>query len=276
MNPIDYSEFDEQMMRLALQRAKLSLVCGEVPVGAVVVDEDGNVIGTGANMIEQKREQHAHAECNALRIAMQHKNEWRLDECTVYVTLEPCMMCLGLLLLCRVKRVVFGANSPIFGCANLLNYLPQGYKKDIILTGGLLADRSTQYLQSFFSMIRQQKRGTVMQERDSFVTRMKEQLQSRKEELLQHFSHDELGEKGSTVRDSADEAFSASMEKLLGSIQEASVEELNLVNRALIRINRGDYGMCVDCEEPISQKRLEYSPYAARCIVCQEALEQSV
>ena len=113
-----------------------------------------------------------------------------------------------------------------------------------------------------------------MTERKKFLERMEKLLVAKRAELsdmLERVSK-ERPEDGQ-VRDSADEAYTASMNKLQTSLQDAEIDEIKLVDDALGRLKRGEYGICVDCSEPISDKRLEYYPYAARCIECQEALE---
>lgn len=114
-----------------------------------------------------------------------------------------------------------------------------------------------------------------MKQRADFVGKVKETLIQRKHEMesaLTAQSHERLTD--GMVQDSADEALSLSMEKLQNSLQRIEIDELRLMESALERINRGEYGICVDCSEPISERRLEHFPYAARCIVCQETFEQ--
>lgn len=113
-----------------------------------------------------------------------------------------------------------------------------------------------------------------MKERAGFIEKMKQEIIKRKEEIdmqLSKQSHEKLTD--GVVHDSADEAMSLSMEKLQNSLQTAEINELHLMEEALERIDRDEYGICLDCMEPISEKRLLHFPYAARCIVCQEAAE---
>lgn len=113
-----------------------------------------------------------------------------------------------------------------------------------------------------------------MKQRRQFLDNVKDKLFQRKDELqfeIEQLSKEKVSDQ--QVMDSADEALSLSMEKLQSSLQQTELEELKMINQALSRIEKGEYGICIDCAEQISQARLEYYPYAARCIICQEALE---
>jgi DnaK suppressor protein len=114
-----------------------------------------------------------------------------------------------------------------------------------------------------------------VKQRAEFIEKIKRALVKRKAEIegqLSLQSHEKLTD--GVVQDTADEVQSLSMENLQSSLQRTEIGELHLMDDALGRINRGEYGVCIDCGEPISEKRLENFPYAARCIVCQEAFEQ--
>jgi tRNA(adenine34) deaminase len=102
-------------MRQAINQAQKANTKEEVPIGAVVVDENGDIIGRGYNKMESIRCQTGHAEMVAIQKACKKKKDWRLDNCTIYVTLEPCTMCFGLIQLSRIGTLVFGAQSPLFG-----------------------------------------------------------------------------------------------------------------------------------------------------------------
>jgi tRNA(adenine34) deaminase len=139
-------------MRLALDQAALTAASGDVPVGAVVVDADGVVIGTGCNAREALGDPTAHAEILALRSAAASVRSWRLSGCTLVVTLEPCTMCAGALVLARVDRVVFGAPDPKAGAVGALwdvvrdrrlNHRP-------VVVGGVLEAECSELLRSFF------------------------------------------------------------------------------------------------------------------------------
>jgi tRNA(adenine34) deaminase len=138
-------------MRLALREAALALEHDDVPIGAVVVQE-GEVIGSGHNEREARADPTAHAEMIALREAARKIGSWRVLDAVIYVTLEPCAMCAGAIVLARVPRVVFGAHDPKAGAAGSvldvlaeprLNHRPQ-------VEHGLLAGESAELLQSFF------------------------------------------------------------------------------------------------------------------------------
>ena len=142
---------DVHGMRLALAQAREAAAAGEVPVGAVVV-KDGQVIALGRNAPIAHHDPTAHAEVVALRTAAQLLGNYRLDGCTLYVTLEPCAMCSGAMLHARVERVVFGAPDPRTGAAgsvlNLFDHPQLNHQTQV--TGGLLADECGQLLKDFF------------------------------------------------------------------------------------------------------------------------------
>jgi tRNA(adenine34) deaminase len=142
---------DQAFMHIALQLAAEAAAAGEVPVGAVVV-RNGQVIGTGRNSPIHSRDPCAHAEINALRAAASALGNYRLEECTLYVTLEPCAMCCGAMLHSRLKRVVFGAAEPKTGCAgSVLNLFAQApLNHQTTVEGGLLAQPASRLLQQFF------------------------------------------------------------------------------------------------------------------------------
>ncbi len=115
----------------------------------------------------------------------------------------------------------------------------------------------------------------TVKQRAEFISSIRKLLLKRKAEVdsqLAEQSHEKLTD--GMVQDSADEVLSLSMETLQNSLQRSEIDELHLMEDALARIDKGEYGICIDCSDPISEKRLESFPYAARCIVCQEAFEQ--
>jgi len=139
-------------MRLALEQAVLTAASADVPVGAVVVDADGEVLGVGCNARELTGDPTAHAEVLALRAAALALGTWRLSGCTLVVTLEPCTMCAGALVLARVSRVVFGAADPKAGAVGSLwdvvrdrrlNHRPE-------VVGGVLEAECGELLRAFF------------------------------------------------------------------------------------------------------------------------------
>ena len=147
-----FRESDVEAMGWALDQAQLALAGDDVPVGAVVVDADGVVIGVGRNEREATGDPTAHAEVLALRAAAQQRGEWRLTGCTLVVTLEPCTMCAGAAVLARVDRIVFGAVDDKGGAVGSLwdvvrdrrlNHRPE-------VVAGVRADESAHLLRQFF------------------------------------------------------------------------------------------------------------------------------
>ena len=143
---------DDRYMRLALEEARLALAHDDVPVGAVVV-HDGAVIGAGHNERERRQDPTAHAETLALQRAAHHLGSWRLLECVLYVTLEPCAMCAGAIVLARVPRVVFGAPDPKAGAAgSVLDVLAEPrLNHRPAVQGGVLAAECAALLTGFFA-----------------------------------------------------------------------------------------------------------------------------
>jgi tRNA(adenine34) deaminase len=143
---------DEYYMRLALREAERALEHDDVPVGAVVV-HDGEVIGAGHNERELRQDPSAHAEMIALREAARALGSWRVLDSVLYVTLEPCAMCAGAIVLARVPRVVFGTADPKAGAAgSVLNVLAEprfNHRPEV--TGGLLATEAAALLVDFFA-----------------------------------------------------------------------------------------------------------------------------
>jgi tRNA(adenine34) deaminase len=150
---------DEAYMRLALTQAAEARAAGEVPVGAVIV-KDGDVIATGFNRPISHRDPTHHAEIAALRAAATRLGNYRLPGCTLYVTLEPCVMCAGAMMHARIARVVFGASDPKTGaCGSVLNlFAERRLNHHAELTGGVLADECGTMLSDFFAERRQQSR----------------------------------------------------------------------------------------------------------------------
>jgi len=142
---------DEHYMRLALREAARALEHDDVPIGAVVVHE-GEVIGAGHNERELRDDPTAHAEVLALREAARHLGSWRVLDTVLYVTLEPCAMCAGAIVLARVPRVVFGTDDPKAGAAgsvmDVLGHPRLNHRPEV--AGGLLADESAALLVEFF------------------------------------------------------------------------------------------------------------------------------
>ena len=146
---------DEHFMLLALEEAKKAAEKNECPVGAVVVDADGNVIGVGHNLTEQKNSPLKHAELIAIEEAAQALQTRRLTDCTIYVTLEPCPMCAGAISNARIKRLVYGAFDEKGGaCASLFNLYdyPVNHKPQV--RSRVLAQECGEILSEFFRKLR--------------------------------------------------------------------------------------------------------------------------
>lgn len=145
----------EAYMRQALILAREAAERGEVPVGCVIADADGRVIGTGRNRREETHCADAHAEIEAIREACTVLGTWRLDGCTLYVTLEPCPMCAGAIINARVPVVVYGAKEPNFGsCGSVLNLFEERYGHHPAIYGGVLAEECAAVLRQFFEKLR--------------------------------------------------------------------------------------------------------------------------
>ena len=146
----------KSLMQQAIELAKETAIKGDVPVGALVVDDAGNVIGQGANLREQNNDPTAHAEIVAIRDAAKKIGDYRLDELTIVVTLEPCGMCAGAIAQSRIKRLVFGAFDKKAGAVgsvwDLLRDTRAIYSPEVI--GGVLATESSSTLRDFFKNYR--------------------------------------------------------------------------------------------------------------------------
>lgn len=143
---------DERLMGLALAEARLALATGDVPVGAVVVDAAGAVLGRGHNAREADGDPTAHAEVLALRAAAARRGTWRLDGCTLVVTLEPCTMCAGAIVLARVPRVVLGAWDPKAGACGSVRDVVRDARLNhrVEVVGGVREEECAHVLRAFF------------------------------------------------------------------------------------------------------------------------------
>jgi tRNA(adenine34) deaminase len=150
---------DEYYMRLAIEEAKKAEQMGEVPIGAVIVQGD-RVIARSHNLRETEQRAVAHAEILAIDEACKATRSWRLEDATLYVTLEPCAMCAGAIVLARIKRVVFGASDPKGGCAGtLMNLLQEErFNHQAEVTSGVLGEECGQMLSHFFRKLREKKK----------------------------------------------------------------------------------------------------------------------
>ena len=150
MNP---TEKQIQWMTQALEQATKCLATNDVPVGAIVVDENGKTVGVGRNQREELNNPLAHAEIQALQNAAENLGNWRLDNCTLIVTLEPCTMCAGAIVNSRMRQVIFGADEPKTGAVGSLFDVIRDrrltHQPEVI--AGVLAEESAQLLRSFFA-----------------------------------------------------------------------------------------------------------------------------
>ena len=145
----------EKYMRRALTLAAQAAAEGEVPVGCVIVDGEGNILGVGRNRRESTRAVTGHAELEALDAACRMRGDWRLDDCTAFVTLEPCPMCAGAFINARLGTLVYGAREPQFGsAASILNLFEERYPSRTAIYGGVLAEESEALLKAFFEKMR--------------------------------------------------------------------------------------------------------------------------
>ena len=144
----------EGYMRQALALAREAAACCEVPVGCVIV-RDGQVIGRGRNRREEKQHTGSHAEMEAICQANEALGTWRLDDRTLYVTLEPCPMCAGAILNARIPRVYYGARDREMGaCGGVLNLFMEDFPQHPALVGGVLAEECRAVLTDFFRQLR--------------------------------------------------------------------------------------------------------------------------
>lgn len=152
MTELDLDAF----MQLALHQADLASRDGDVPVGCVIVQDDGIVLGEGRNRREVDQDPTAHAEIVALRAAAAVRGHWRLGRTTLFVTLEPCPMCAGAIVNARVDRVVFGCADPKAGAATTLYRITddQRLNHQAIVVGGVMAEACAQRLRDFFAALR--------------------------------------------------------------------------------------------------------------------------
>jgi tRNA(adenine34) deaminase len=152
---------DADFMRHALELARSAQDAGEVPVGAVVV-LDGEIIGRGFNAPISRHDPSAHAEMMALRDAAQHIGNYRLVDCELFVTLEPCLMCAGAIMHARIARVVYGASDPKTGaCGSVVDaFAEQRLNHHTEVYGGMLADECGLVLSNFFALRRAQQKAS--------------------------------------------------------------------------------------------------------------------
>ena len=145
----------EEYMRAALALAHAAAADGEVPVGCVIADGAGRIIGRGRNRREELQRTSSHAEMEAIAQANEALKSWRLDGCTLYVTLEPCPMCAGAIVNARIPRVYYGARDEAMGaCGGVLNLFMERFPFRPALVGGILKDECRAVLADFFRTLR--------------------------------------------------------------------------------------------------------------------------
>ena len=149
----------EACMRMALTLAAEAAAAGEVPVGCVITDAGGRVIGSGRNRREETESALAHAELEAIREACRALGSWRLDGCTLFVTLEPCPMCAGAIINARIPTVVFGARESLTGsCGSVVDLFSERYGHHPAVYGGVLEAECAALLRTFFEKLRENRK----------------------------------------------------------------------------------------------------------------------
>ena len=141
----------EEYMALALELARQAADAGEVPVGCVIADREGRIIGRGHNRRRELNDATAHAELEAIREACAAVGDWRLEGCSMYVSLEPCPMCAGAIINSRIPTLVYGAKEELSGsCGSVINLFEERYGHKPAVYSGVLKDESAELLKSFF------------------------------------------------------------------------------------------------------------------------------
>lgn len=160
---------DHYFMNQAIREAKVAEKHGEVPIGAVIVFR-GEVIATGRNSREASQSATGHAEMLAIEEANQFLGSWRLEDCVMYVTLEPCPMCAGAIIQSRIPRVVYGAKDPKAGCAGTLMNLLQDnrFNHTAEVIPGIMEEECGTMLSHFFKQIRERKKAAKIKEKNDF------------------------------------------------------------------------------------------------------------
>lgn len=155
---------DEKYMRAAIRLAKKACALGEVPIGCVIV-YDGKIIGRGYNRRNTDKNTLSHAEITAINKASRKMGDWRLEGCTLYVTLEPCQMCAGAIVQARIDRAVIGSMSPKSGCAgSVLNILQmEQFNHQVEITSGVLETECSTMLSAFFAELREKNKWNKME-----------------------------------------------------------------------------------------------------------------
>lgn len=156
---------DENYMKAAIREARKAWTLGEVPIGCVIVHED-RIIGRGYNRRIVDKNVLAHAEITAIRKACRRIGDWRLEDCTMYVTLEPCPMCAGAIVQARIPKVFIGTMNPKAGCAgSVLNLLDEkGFNHQVEMVTGVLGEECSRMLKEFFKELREKRKAEKLAE----------------------------------------------------------------------------------------------------------------
>lgn len=156
---MDHLPDEFHFMRQAFRQAELAYDSGEVPIGCVICDAQGRLIGRGYNQVERLKDPTAHAEILAITAACQTLDNWRLEECTLYVTLEPCPMCAGAILNSRIAKVVYAAPDQRFGaCGTRTDTLTgNALNRSVVVQGGIMPEESLGLIRAFFQEMRARK-----------------------------------------------------------------------------------------------------------------------
>jgi len=151
------TDYDKKFILLAIEQAQLARSIGEVPIGAIITDKDNNLISSGYNLREINHDPTAHAEIIAIKKASEKLNSWRLDGCTLYVTIEPCPMCMGAIVLARINRLVFGERDPKAGSVFSLYNIGTDNKlnHNVEVKEGVCEIECSNLLREFFKALRQ-------------------------------------------------------------------------------------------------------------------------
>ena len=159
-----YTE-DERFMKEAIRQARKAEAIGDVPIGCVIVS-DGKIIARGYNKRNKNKPVLAHAELLAMSKACKKAGDWRLEECTMYITLEPCQMCAGAIVQARIPRVVIGSMNPKAGCGgSILNLLQmEEFNHQVDVTRGVLEEECSRMLSDFFRNLRRKQKEAKRQE----------------------------------------------------------------------------------------------------------------
>ena len=152
-------DIQERYMRQAMKLARKAAELGEVPIGCVI-EYQGTIIGRGYNRRKTDKSTLAHAEIIAIKKACKKMDDWRLEECTMYVTLEPCQMCAGAIVQARIDKVVMGSRNAKAGCAgSVINLLQmEGFNHQVELTEGVLQEECSALMSGFFRQLREKKK----------------------------------------------------------------------------------------------------------------------